>query len=743
MRYLFSINRYLSVTVLFTVLAAMLVALIACNQPELASGNPATKRLVGADKPLAKTTQSKKLDQKFTQADAGLLLLLVPDDYLLSRTEITAWLDAASEVGVRLQPITDKQFIGLGVKALKFAGLILPDQSHQIASNELVSAVKTYTDAGGNVMLVFDFGVYALDGNQKPTYAIPKSRLSDLAGVDYVLYDELREKSTVVGPVTAMRSTMRALLVPPGKSVPYSPDNNPPAAVGNLNVASAYVAQSTPAGFTPASGSFISRNECGPGTAMPVDVLESYSGYLLGNLMYSSFATKGAFKGQVLATSPGAGLVAGLNSKGKGQILFVNLPLTYLKVMRTDALPMHGFLNYFARDVLSLARLSQVPNAVAGLTLNWHLDSFTAQLPTLTLEKMGVFSDGPFSIDITAGPDAVTDGDGKGWNLKNNPAAKEMLRRFVASGHEVGSHGGWNHDYYGLQANENNQQKFLSYLQRNVADVSQAISNPIRQHLGFDSATPQDVSSGVLPVAQEIKSSLDSLFGPVIREYSPPVGNNPTWAMDWLEQQGIVAVYFAGHTGLGPTRQYRAGQLRNASMWVFPVTPAGKYATFEEFQTNLIPKQQVINWYRESVDFVVAQDTTRMIYMHPNGANVWPDVLRDLLTYAKTQGKEKFRWYTMTRLADFMTARENVEWTELLDQGGTSTFEIYHPNSLKEMVWLLPKTRYPEMPFSADGSVTSVDHGADWAVRAGNTSSARFTARADLSGSRARAHTAP
>ncbi len=85
--------------------------------------------------------------------------------------------------------------------------------------------------------------------------------------------------------------------------------------------------------------------------------METLSGYLLGNLMYSSFVTRGAFKGQVLATSPQAGLVTGLRTAGKGQVLFVNLPLTYLKVMRTDGLPMHGFLHYFAHQVLGLAQL--------------------------------------------------------------------------------------------------------------------------------------------------------------------------------------------------------------------------------------------------------------------------------------------------------------------------------------------------------------------------------------------------
>ena len=52
-----------------------------------------------------------------------------------------------------------------------------------------------------------------------------------------------------------------------------------------------------------------------------------------------------------------------------------------------------------------------------------------------------------------------------------------------------------------------------------------------------------------------------------------------------------------------------------------------------------------------------------MIYMHPNGANVWPDVLLDLLSYAKAKGDKQFKWYTMTRLADFMTARLAVTWT--------------------------------------------------------------------------------
>ena len=463
-----------------------------------------------------------------------------------------------------------------------------------------------------------------------------------------------------------------------------------------------------------------------PGAA---DALESFSGYLLGNLVYTSFVTQGNFAGTTLATSAEAGLVAGLHKVGRGQVLFVNLPLTYLKVARTYGLLMHGFLRYFARNVLQMAHLSAVPNAVAGLTLNWHLDSFAAQQPTFNLEKMGVFEEGPFSIHMTTGPDAVAIGDGKGWNLNNNPQAQQILQRFVHEGHAVGSHGGWNHDYYGLNANEGNSATFLPYLEQNTTAIERAISHPARQYLGFKTSNPASLPAFLLPAHQKIKALLDQNFGPLLREYSPPVGNNPLWAMEWLDQHGIVAVHFAGHTGMGPTRQYRDGQLHNPNMWMFPVTPFRRYATFEEFQTARTPKQAAQDWYRASVDFAIAHNTTRMIYMHPNGANVWPDVLQDLLAYAKAKGEQQFKWYTMTRLADFMTVRQEVKWIEQRDPDGQIRFGIFHPVSLKEMVWLLPKKRYVQVPVSADGSVMVTDQGQYWAVRAGDTHRATFTAR--------------
>lgn len=600
--------------------------------------------------------------------DPGVLLLLVTDYQVLTAPEITAWVDAAAEEGVRVQTITDKQFVALNKNgnAQIYAGLLLPDQSHRFADDEVVWAIRNYTMAGGRTLLIFDFAALEPGAFNQQLYAESRARLSDLAGVDYILYDELLERTTAAGPVVSSPATLRNLLVPPGKSIPYvSPQATSKAAATKEG---------------PPGGS--RRNAASD--------LHAYSGYMQGNLSYPSYVTRGEFQGTLLADSPHHGLIAGVRSLGKGTVLFVNLPLTYLK-LQTDALPLHGFLRYFIDNVVSMARLSPMPNGIAGMTLNWHLDSLAAQKPSLELERLGVFNDGPFSIDITAGPDTIEFDDQLGWDLNNNPEAQALLRRLDAKGHSIGSHGGWIHDHYGGNANETNVEEFLPLLKLNKAAVDQVLGRPQRS-------------------------------------YSAPQGNNPIWAMNWLEQQGVVSAYMTGHTGMGPTRHYRDGKLHNPGMWIFPVTPLGRHAVFEEFAYHDVPKHEIVSWYQDMVDFVINMNTSRLIYLHPPWALEWKGVVLDLLAYAKNKGGAHFRWYTAERLADFMTQRRQVRWTEQLDASGLRHFNISHPVTLREMVWILPKTSYPLSPEIVTGTASVTSEGPHWRVKAGDGAALGFTA---------------
>ena len=745
--------------------AAVLPRISAVSSGSSVDESLATPGILAA--PALMTAAALVSSQPLPPPDPGLLLMLVPDGQNLQDARVRAWIDAALEEGVRLQPISDSAFLQLGAAAQGCAGLVLPDSLHVQATDALLAAVQHYTEQGGKTMLVFDFGALTLLGDV-PVYPVPRSRLSPLAGVEYVLYEELRDRTTGLGPVVGERNTLRSLLVPPGKSLPYtglaSGDSaaslqalsTDPAAAGNLLSAAGIshkralylpVSLQDPGGargfdvqqysaqkyFSSAStrrqpntvrevrldlgkaqaaervsgvSRLIVNSPDGVQTlsaaASVTQAEEAWSGYLLGPLIYPSYVTRGDFgklPGQrVLARSPQFGLVAGVNPVGAGQVLFVNLPLTYLKG-RTDALMMHGFLHYFAREVLELPHLSPMPNGVAGMTFDWHLDAKEAQEPTQKLVKLNVFNDPKalFSIEMTAGPDTIRPGDQLGWNLPKNKKAQQFLQTSAKTGHAVGSHGGWIHDFYGTNVSENNQ----------LVGTDGACVNTVVRLDNYEQCLELN------------RRAVESAVGQPAAVYSAPEGNNPRWAMDWLEQRGVVATYFGGHTGLGATRQYRDGDLLNPSMWMFPVTPFGMYATFEEFQDYGVPKADVIAWYRALVDFNIAQNTSRMVYAHPAGAAQWSDVLLDLLGHVRTQSP-RVSWYTSLRLARFMGQRQAVSWSQARDDAsGKTVFSASHPQSLAEMTWRLPRSRYPQAPQIRTGQAQVDDSDARyWLVRA-------------------------
>ncbi|WP_126224648.1 polysaccharide deacetylase family protein [Burkholderia ambifaria] len=667
------------------------------------------------------------------------LLLLLPDNFTLPDPRVSAWLDSASEEGLQISLISDTQFKQGGTSLQQYQGLILPDQVHTVADDTLVTAIQNYALNGGRVMLVYDFGVLNATG----FYPAGQSRFSSMAGVNYVLYDTLGGSMIGLGPVTGMGSTLRALQVPPGKSMAWSGSTT--AATALAATASTASTGSTTneqlflqpspsnagglAGYNHQayftykmnngrmtgvplnlgrvwkggkvkSGSYSPTSSKLPAvngatslvTASPsvtTDVLEGISGYVYGFLTYPSYVTQGTYTGTTLLTSPNFGLVAGYQPYGNGGVMFVNLPLAYLDG-QTDSMPIHGFLRYFTTNIVPMPHLSLQPRAQAGMVLNWHFCAADQIQPAQYLKNYGVWNSGPYSIVVTAGPDDVTIGDGLGINLKNNTQAKQLMSFLLKRGHKIGSHGGWAHDYWGANASETNASTFTQYLVLNHNAVQSVTGKP-------------DV------------------------EWAAPEGNTPTWVVNWLEANGYSGYYFTGHTGNAQTRAYRNGSLLNPGVWAFPVMPFGKYATFEEFQEFAVPTTDVQNWYQSLMDFVVANRTSRLIYMHPLGASWYPTVVTTMLGYAASLAATgQFKWFTMDQLTQFDRRRLLVNWTAT-DTGAGWTFSATHPTSLQDMTWLLPKSTY-QMPSVQSGSATVViTDPNNWMVIAGTGKSLSFT----------------
>ncbi len=598
---------------------------------------------------LALITWSWATHDRF-RSTADRLLLLVPDGASFSDPKVTLWVDAGSEEGLHVVPVHDSEFLRPFWGDSQCAGVILPDSIHLQASELFVAALHRFVGAGGKLMLVYDAGTFSMQAH----YAASRSRLSDLAGVDYALYEQLRDKTIQWSQVSGSSAVVRQMEIPPGKYYPFH------AQTGGLE----------PGKGSPAAGDF------------EVQLRR----YQYGDLVYPSFVTSGDYSGQVLFRSS-AGIVAGEHAYQKGSVLFVNLPLGYLKA-NTDGLLLHAFLKYFASHTLSLPYLMSVPDGVGGLVLNWHVDSNAAIKPLEEMNSWSLLQQGPYSIHITAGPDAGKFGDKKGFDVQHNPISQELIRKYISLGYEVGSHGGWIHDYFSAHVDKDNPKDLEQFLALN-------------------------------------KNALEQVTGKPVVEYSAPNGNQPPWVTHWLEAHAFLAYYFTGNTGMGPTEGYRNGIREGRNIWAFPILHMDRAAAFEEMITEGYSNEEIERWLEAITEFTVDQQSARLVYFHPPGILEYRGIVEKWLDLtARMKAAGRFRWYTMTELARFLNARKQVRW-KVAENGGLVTVEAVAPQNLEYETWRMPADNFAE-PRIVRGSAQVVRDNDAWRVIAGDGRSLQF-----------------
>ncbi|GHC69247.1 hypothetical protein GCM10007320_02470 [Pseudorhodoferax aquiterrae] len=690
------------------------------------------------------------------------LTLLVPDDADIASWQVKVWTDTAVEEGLQMKVMKASAFLALGSSAnASISGLVLPDSAHIRASDRLVEGVKQYVSRGGRLLLVYD----AASLNDGGFYDVSgRSRFSDMVGVDYVLYEALRDRVVGFGPVVGTRGRLDNLSLPPGKYMPYPAATSPTVSLaaatqvpyvptsrfdpGGSEFMRAWYRAGSATGAQPRVASLLTglRYDAAVAEATPAlrwlqttghtslrrpdDVsavvapggagwtetapwrtagdlaagdaeLQVVSGYAFGPLSYYSFVTTGAFPGNVFLSSPEFGLVAGERSYGYGKLLFVNLPLGFFKAIGTDGVLLHGVLAHFARDQVGMPRLAVQPRGIGGLVYNWHVDDGDDIVPDFRdiMASSFMAGAGPFSVHFTAGPDVDVVGDRLGMNLLGNPAAQDVVRRTARTGpytsayglvkHEVGSHGGWIHNIYGINANETNAATYLPWLQWNMMAV-------------------------------------DEVSGERSRSYSAPQGNNPSWAVAWNEFWGIVGMYTVSNTGSPATREWRDGARLATKLWSMPVTPFGISATFEDFEANGVSDTASAQWLLDLQSFVANRRSNRMFYNHPPGAAAHLDVVKTFVQRGKAlRDSGRFKWYTMAELADFSQRRVQTGWASSSTWLGKEVFVLNNGQSLTDITMLLPRSRYG-MPFVFWGAGSVSSDATDWIVTARSGTELKF-----------------
>ena len=569
------------------------------------------------------------------------LALVLPDDASDDDPQVLAWRDAAAEIGFPMDLVRASQLLREG-NNLRDAALILPDTLHRRMNDALLARVTRLVQDGARLMLVFDAGVNDMNGRYHPQ----QSRLSGLAGVRFALYGGLgegmlREQVAWVDP-----DALPLLHMPPGKLMRQGSERP------------------------------LTSAQPAPASTEQLAVV----GYHYGRLRYPVFATDGKYTGRRLMHGDGGSLVAGVQRLGQGEVLFVNMPLTYLK-LRTDGLFLHQFLRFFAQNMAQLPQLSPMPEARGALVMNWHIDSGAAVPAMERLAQLGAFEQGPYSVHLTAGPDVDVPGDGLGMDLPHNTNMQQWVRRFADRGDEVGGHGGWIHNEFGRLISTQNPARSTQLIERNSEAIWTASGKPVR-------------------------------------EYSAPTGNHPAWVTPWLRARGVRAYYFTGDIGMAPTRSYQDGKRGPTDVWAFPVLSYGSYAAFEEAAAKQVGEADISAWLKDVSDYCADNRTVRLVYFHPPGIALYPQAFRQWLEHTKQLvGTERLRWTTMAQQADFANNRLQVQWQVHAVTGGLQLVAT-DADSLAHMTWLLPTQRYAQ-PKVLEGTAQVSRDGVYWRVIAG------------------------
>jgi hypothetical protein len=582
--------------------------------------------------------------EQFSPSSEDTLLLLLSETNNNS-IFVQAWKNIALEEGLHLSTMLDSDFLSL--IANNYQGIILADTIHKDITPELSKKLMDYVASGGFLMLVYDAGTLNQNNSSSKRYPL----MAELLGINCGNEDILKGCISETSPIGNTVKGLSALGVPPGKCM--------------------------------------LANEADSNSK--VEDFCAISSSELGILQYTHYLIPISDNTPPLLTTSDHQLIAAVKTFGKGRILYVNLPLTYLWA-QTDAMFLHAFLHYFASNMLQLPVLAAVPNGIGGIILNLHVESIDALVGLNILQKRGLFQQGPYSIDFTAGPGLNQEDDRLGLNVPQNKQTQAWIQYLARLGHAIGSDGGWMHNYFGTHANESNQNEFEYYIKIN-------------------------------------NEAIETLLGRKVLEYVPSMGNQPSWAIRYLEKQGFLGYYSTANTGNAPTQHFSKGVFDKEQLWSFPVLPFKYGACFRDFGRIGYSVPSVSQWLLDSTRFVSSRNTSRLIYFHPPDILFFPQYLSSLRSWLsltqQLQFQGKFQWYSMVELAEFLNKRRQVSWT-VRNWKNIQFIKAMHPDNLKTQAWLLFKKKCAK-PQINKGIATIKESKNHWIVQAGNVQELEFS----------------
>lgn len=537
----------------------------------------------------------------FSRAEPGGVVraaLLAGDRQSGQELTVAAYEQVLAEEGFPYQVVSSAEIEAWGAAALKkqYEAIVVPEVVNAALSPEAAGVIASYVrEQGGHALLAMDPASRLPGGELRP-----EPLLSELAGVLYCMPR------------------------PEGGEQNYS---------GYWYFASAEEGREW--GITPGK----------------LDRENAVSSYSYGRLSYEHSRAQNIDARVAAFDRTGDGQIPVLTVKqhdSGGSVVYANLPLGDLK-LRSDDLALRSVLRTFLSRYAKIPRLVNSPGGGGGVVFNLHICSGAYYRSLAAMLMQGLFQEElPFSIHVTAGPDTYKLGDGLGFHAESRLSGRPVLETLKNYG-EIGSHGGWTHNFFAYN---------LHYLP---------------QHGAFE-------------LLDWNAMALEAATGRKVVEYSAPGGNHPFWVNRRLEKMGIKAYYYAGDTGSSPTHPRLGEDFAGREMWAFPITPLREYASLEEMERGKVPPHEAQRWMEDLVEFAAEERAIRMVYTHPTDTRFGTGAIKAFEEKALAeQEKGRLTVAPMSHFADFLNRHARTDWQVKKREGGGYSVDLKNPDGLKDL----------------------------------------------------------
>lgn len=486
--------------------------------------------------------------------------------------------------------------------------IIFPDGMLQSMPEGMENWSREYLENGGNLAIIYDAGVKTPKG-----YFHEQALLADIMGINYITFGKVGEKAYGTGYIQFnSKGGSDFFQIPPGKISEHI-----------LLTGYIYGQLSYP----------IARNEFLK--SIPRESIFAYAITPEGD-KYPAIV---------------------LQKYGKGNVLYVNLPLGYLKAF-SDDLPLRAFMRTFLFQVAKIPHLVNANRGKGGLVINWHIDSNVEWAVIPEAIKNNILNhDLHYSIHITAGNFRDKQGDGLGFDACGK--GRDAAQLFLPFG-AIGSHGGWAHNWFSNNLEKGNlsANDIESYIKRN-------------------------------------KTCLESIARYPLLEYSAPNGVHPQPIVtETLEKIGFTSYYYTGDSGSAPNRTFYNGKMVSAHLIAFPVLPFERSASLFEMKKAGFSEKEVQQWLFDLVDYTIQNRVTRLFYSHLHDISNYPQAMLNFLRYIeKKQSEGKLQIEAMSTFTKFLHNFLKTEFSCQLE-GNNLSIVLKNDAGLKGLTVAVPRHKY-------------------------------------------------